>query len=330
MSTFPVAVIGTGFMGRTHFDAYRSLPDVEVCGIVSRTERVFDETIPVFPTVEALLRDTAPRLVSVCTPTRTHASLVEQLLSAGVDVVCEKPLALDEHTGLEMLRRADSLGRRLHVAHVLRFIEPYERMTELVRSGRLGKIGTVRLRRAVPPPAGADGWFLNQSESGGVELDLMVHDIDFLIGCFGPPEEVYAQKRVVGQTQTAIATFRFAGGAIAIAEASWGGVTELDYSCEVAGSEGNASFTSTPSAPLLIIRSTNPEAATVSAPLPVTASGEPYRRQLQSFVAESRAEASNTDARRQTLGTLRTCSMVSAAITSGRNVSASMTDGALA
>lgn len=320
MNTTPVAVIGSGFMGRTHLEAYRSLPEARVCGMVSRGARSLDPRVPVYRSVKELVRSAEPELVSVCTPTRTHPTLVEELLRAGVDVICEKPLALDEASALPLFDLADSLGRRLHVAHVVRFIEPYRRVAELIENGRLGAIGTIRMRRAVPPPTGTGGWFADRAESGGVELDLMIHDVDFLVGCLGVPRSVYAQRRQVGRVETVLATYEFADGAIAITEASWGGVTELDYACEVAGSRGNASFGSTPKAPLIVIDSTDPEAATLSTPLPAAASQDPYRLQLRHFLAATRAGRVDPAARAQSVATLRTSTMIAASIERGEAV----------
>lgn len=273
------AVVGTGFMGRTHLHAYRGVEGVELVGVVSRSRDEVDD-VPAFRSVTELIAEARPEIVSVCTPTALHPAAVRELAAAGVHVVCEKPLAGDVATAQSLLDGCAERGVHLFVAHVLRYFEQYVRAREVARSGELGRLSTVRLRRAVPTPSGVGDWFRDTEASGGVVLDLLIHDVDFLTGLLGAPTHVHARRRRVLATEHVVATLRFAGGELAFLEGSWGGVSALEYGCEIAGSDGTLAFDSAPRVPLRLERSEVP-GSVVEQPSNL----DPYREQLADFVA---------------------------------------------
>ncbi|MDQ2625211.1 MAG: Gfo/Idh/MocA family oxidoreductase, partial [Actinomycetota bacterium] len=211
-----------------------------------------------------------------------------------------------------LLQECAERGVHLFVAHVLRHFEQYVRAREVASSGELGRVSTVRLRRAVPTPSGAEDWFRDADASGGVVLDLLIHDIDFLIGLFGAPAHVHARRRRVAETEHVGATLRFAGGELAFLEGSWGGVSALEYGCEIAGSAGNLAFDSAPRVPLRLERLDG--GSVVEQP----SNRDPYREQLADFVSRrSGPPAPDTDA---VLAVL-VCAALDESARSGRTVS---------
>lgn len=272
------AVIGSGFMGRTHLQAYSDLPGVDVVGVVSRSASSV-AGVPAFGSVAELLERARPELVSVCTPTALHPAAVRELAAAGVDVVSEKPLAGDVATARALVEECQERGVHLFVAHVLRYFEQYVRAGAIARSGELGTVSTVRLRRAVPTPGQA--WFRNPAASGGVILDLLIHDIDFLLGLFGAPTHVFARRRIVGENEHVVATMRFTGGQLAFLDGAWGGVNGLEFGCEIAGSAGTLAFDSAPATGLRLERAGGELSSVVEQP----SSLDPYRAQLADFLA---------------------------------------------
>jgi len=166
-----IAVVGSGFMGRTHAQAMRDLPGVELAGIVHRGE--FDQT----------LRDPTIDAVDLCIPTDLHVRAAIDALRAAKHVLVEKPMALDAASCDRMIAEAALANRVLMVAHTLRFLPAYtslERVlaTEHVRAASF-------LRRCAEPDWAP--WLLDPVHSGGGVFDLLVHDVDIALHLFGPP-----------------------------------------------------------------------------------------------------------------------------------------------
>ncbi len=306
------AVVGTGFMGRTHLQAYRHIPGVDVVGVVSRSATSVDD-VPAFGSIAELLARARPDVVSVCTPTVLHPAAVRELAAAGVDIVCEKPLAGDPATAVALVAECHARGVHLFVAHVLRYFEQYARAAQVVAAGELGRVSTVRLRRAVPTPSGAEGWFRDAAASGGVVLDLLIHDIDFLLGVLGAPSHVYARRRAVLDTEHVVATLRFPTGELAFLEGAWGGTSALEYGCEIAGSDGTLAFDSAPKVPLRLER----PGAHVSTVVEQPSNRDPYRDQLADFVARCGGEPTPDEA---AVLAVRVCAALDRAVRTGRAV----------
>src|SRR6202011_195373 len=192
-----IGVLGSGFMGRTHTRAYAKIPGVDVAAVSSRhldkAEKLAgevgarattdDRTIIDDPTIDA---------ISNTLPTHLHPASTIAALTAGKHVLLEKPFALTAPECDSMIAAAKAGGRFLMVAHVLRFWGDYVSLVEFVQSGRLGKPLSAIAMRLSQMPACAD-WFLDPAQSGGVVLDLSVHDFDVLNWVLGAPKSVYGR-----------------------------------------------------------------------------------------------------------------------------------------
>src|ERR1700678_2373065 len=88
---FQMRLLGLGFMGRRHIEAYRSLPGVEV---VTRTSARFAHLQDPDALYEAMIGDPELDALDICLPTALHAPLTIAALDAGKHVLCEKPMAL--------------------------------------------------------------------------------------------------------------------------------------------------------------------------------------------------------------------------------------------
>lgn len=219
-----IGIVGVGTMGRVHADAYRRIgaelvgaydPDPEkLAEFVSRF------TVDPFRSYEELLLRVD--LVDVTAPTFVHEELAVRALEAGKDVILEKPLALDAASGRRILEAARASGRRLFVAMVVRFFPQYRRAAELARSGQLGRVGVVRLKRVLFPPG--PGWYRDPEKSGGMPVDLMIHDLDYVRWLLGDPVRVTARRSppVAGEVLEHVqAVLGYADGRMAIVEGGW-------------------------------------------------------------------------------------------------------------
>lgn len=114
--------------------------------------------------------------VVIATPTATHADLLVRACDAGVPAFCEKPVAPDLRTTLEVRDRAAKTGVPVHIGFQRRFDAGYVAARHAVLDGRLGDLHRVHLVTADPAPPGAD----YVRSSGGIFRDCHIHDFDIL------------------------------------------------------------------------------------------------------------------------------------------------------
>ena len=204
-----IAVVSLGFMGVTHLkswdnvigarlyavvdaDARRLTGDLSsVAGNMGGAGEKFDFTdIRRYHSLAEALADPAIDAVDICLPTDQHASAATAALRAGKHVLTEKPISLDFATAEAVIRQAESSGRILMAAHVLRFFPAYEKLTESLQNA--GPVRSALFRRRCAAP-GWSPWLQDPARSGGGILDLMIHDADFCISLWGMPESVRAR-----------------------------------------------------------------------------------------------------------------------------------------
>ena len=121
--------------------------------------------------------------ISICTPNYLHAPIAIYALERGVDVHCEKPIALNAIESQKIVDCKDKYRRKVMVALNNRFTNNAFFMKRYIKSGKLGEIyhakcGWIR-RRGIP---GKGSWFTNKNLSGGGPLiDLGVHLLDLTL-----------------------------------------------------------------------------------------------------------------------------------------------------
>jgi predicted dehydrogenase len=194
-----VAVLGGGFMGATHVEAYAGLDDrFEVVSVYSRSpenaERVAAR-VRARPVTEPWRSVTDPTVdaVDVCLPPLLHREACERAFAAGKHVLVEKPIALSLADAVAIEDAAAASGRVLMVANVCRYSAEYVEVERRVASGALGAPVAASAWRLSPPPDW-NGWMADPAQSGGVAVDLLVHDFDVLNWLLGPPRAVRAQR----------------------------------------------------------------------------------------------------------------------------------------
>jgi predicted dehydrogenase len=222
-------------------------------------------------------------IIDVCTPTALHKPMVLAAAEAGKHVICEKPIALTAEDARAMIDACR--GVRFFVGMVLRFFPQYRLARELVVEGRIGKPAVLRLKRvSYVPQKPPDDWYFNETMSGGMVLDLMIHDFDYVRWVAGDVERVYALKTSAagGPQQYVQAILRMRSGAIALVEGGWAnppGIfrTALDLS----GTDGLIEWSSDEPSPLFTLVPPKP-GETASVGLPITGlTDDPYTAELR-------------------------------------------------
>ncbi|GGR06883.1 Gfo/Idh/MocA family protein [Deinococcus ruber] len=275
-----VGLIGVGVMGRAHARAWSALPGA-FAGVYTPDDsaRQFARQHGVrgYDTLDELFANAD--IIDICTPTPSHLALTLAAARAGCHVCCEKPAALTVADALAMERGCQEAGVRLFVAHVLRFFPQYRAARELVVSGELGMPRVIRLNRVSAPPA-AGSWLLDEAQSGGAPLDLMLHDLDYARWLAGNVSEVYAvQSRRAGQVMVQ-ATLKHTGGAITLIEAGWAAPAGVFFtSLDIAGTAGATEWTSSAPPPLRFHGAPPQASPQEGAALPEL-EGDPYADEL--------------------------------------------------
>lgn len=275
-----VGIAGAGFMAEAHAIEYNQM-DVDVVGVASPSgpeEFIAEHGLgaTAYRDVERLCADAAIDYLDVCTPTHTHLELVRTAAEAGTDVFLEKPIAGSLEEANEIAAVAAEADLTLMVGHVVRFLPDYARAADL----DIGEPGVARARRLSPfPDWGSNDWFADREKSGGIFVDLAIHDLDYLRWCWGEVERVFARRYRDTHAEHGFTTIRFENGAVGYVEASWAQPSSRPFTkeLELAGDDGLVELSSEDETPYR--KWTEDETVVES---PHAKSG--YRRQLEHFV----------------------------------------------
>jgi myo-inositol 2-dehydrogenase / D-chiro-inositol 1-dehydrogenase len=247
-SPIGVAFLGLGRMGETHLRNLLGLPGVKVVVVADpRLEaaehgKALAGAEEATTDVERAINSPSVDAVVIVTPTNTHARLLEVAAKAGKAAFTEKPIALDLAETARVVDLIREAGIPVQLGFMRRFDPGYARAKQKIDTGELGRIELFRaLSRDTYPPSLE---FLRGS--GGLFLDMAVHDLDLARFLIGEVEEVNAWGTVLvderfseaHDADTAVTLLRFANGALGVIETSrhsnWG----YDIRTEIAGSVG--------------------------------------------------------------------------------------------
>ncbi len=220
-----------------HAESYvgsiRGLPDVELIGIadadLARGQKYAAQfNTRLFPSVEALLGE-KPDGVIVCAENANHRALVELAASAGVNVLCEKPLATSLEDASAMLDAAERAGVKLMTAFPMRFNAPVIETKRLIDNGALGQVYAANTTNQGECPKHHRAWFVDRKLAGGGALaDHIVHVTDLLRWYLSSEVvEVYAQSNAIlysGEVEVetgGLVMLTFANGVFATIDCSW-------------------------------------------------------------------------------------------------------------
>jgi predicted dehydrogenase len=286
-----IGIVGAGLMGATHAAAWAETPAV-IAGVLSaradEAQKLADQYgARAYSSYEALLA--AVDVVDICTPTHLHYEQVVAAARAGTPAVCEKPLARTLDQGRAMLAACRAAGTPLLVAHVVRFFPEYALAKAAVDAGQIGRPAVLRLHRGSFRPRKPEGnWFLDFDKSGGILLDMMIHDYDYARWIAGPVESVYARTISHSHADAPIdygmTILRHASGALSHIAGAWAyPPPTFRTAIEIAGDGGLIQHESAQTAPieLLLGRSSDggQEVGLPASPL----AESPYTTQIKEF-----------------------------------------------
>ena len=234
-----VGVIGFGFMGGVHFRSWQANKNAQVVAICAANpitdkakrgnidagnDELNLEGISIYTEIADLLASEKIDVVSITLPSYLHKSISIQCLDAGVHVLCEKPMALTVEDCDAMIAAANAAGKELMVGQCIRFWPVYTWIKQAVERGQFGSVRVADFSRLTYAPVwDANSWFSDSAKSGGIGLDLHIHDLDFIQHLFGIPKAIQAScmplgNGVPGHVQTQL---DYGDGRIISATASW-------------------------------------------------------------------------------------------------------------
>ncbi len=246
-----IAVIGTGRMGSVHVrNIVRLIPEanlVAICDIRLYVAQAVADELDIQRVVQdyhELLADPEIEAYLIATSTDTHDFIMKDIAAAGKHIFCEKPLALELDKIDEALAAIEEAGVKLQVGFNRRFDESFRRVREIVASGEIGRPCILRITNRDPDFPAME--FLRVS--GGMFLDMTIHDFDMARFQVGEVEEVYATGSVLlepelnefGDVDTNVVTLRFKNGAVGAIDNSRKAVYGYDQRLEVFCSNGTA------------------------------------------------------------------------------------------
>ena len=237
-----IGVVGRGFMGNMHLDAYASIRGAEVVAVCDTDKKKLKadataagniavgdgktawDKVAWYPDLDAMLKHPAIDVVDITLPTYLHANAAVKVFKASKHVICEKPMALTSKDAKRMIDAAKKARKRLFVGHCIRYWPVYAKAREIVQGGKYGKVVSARfVRLSLTPVWSWDNWLLDGKRSGGAALDLHIHDSDFVLYTFGAPKAVVSHGTGLkkGRIDHIVTSYEYGDGKLVIAEGGW-------------------------------------------------------------------------------------------------------------
>ncbi len=248
MAKLNVGVIGAGRIGKLHAEnLIKEFPNVKVAAIADPycdKEWAANVGIPVvYADYHDILNDSEIDAVLICSPTNTHSIITIEAAKAGKHIFCEKPIDYDLEKINNALKAVEEAGVTFQVGFNRRFDHNFSAVRNLINEDKLGDVQIVKVTSRDPNPPAIE----YVKVSGGLFLDMMIHDFDMMRFLSGSEvEEVFASGACLvdpaigeaGDIDTAIVTLKFKNGALGVIDNSRKAVYGYDQRVEVFGSNG--------------------------------------------------------------------------------------------
>ena len=262
-TTVRVGMLGSGFVADFYMDGMRDVRNGEVVANYSRSaERAagFGTRYGIerqYTTIEQLCADDEVDLVVIALPNHLHVEAVRIAAAAGKAIVCTKPLARTGAEAAEILRLVGEAGVMHGYAETEVFSPSVMKTEQMIRSGAIGDVLTVRAREAHSGPHAEHFWNAELA-GGGALLDMGCHTIEaarFFFGKDVAVTEAFAWGATLSHADkttaedNAIAMVKFANGGMSVSEASWSAKGGMELRNEITGSGGRL-ITDTTSTPM--------------------------------------------------------------------------------
>jgi predicted dehydrogenase len=245
-----VGIAGFGFMGRMHCRCWQEIPGAEIVAVCDANKNIvedvkketgniegatnyvdFDKTA-LYADFDEMISHADLDVLSLTLPTFMHADGSIKALEAGLHVLCEKPMALTVEDCGRMIDASASSGKTLQIGHCVRFWPEYAWAKKAVASGKYGRVVAAVFQRLSKAPLWSwDDWFMDEKRSGGMILDLHIHDSDFVNYLLGMPKAVQSHAaNWPGRGMAHVVTqYLFEEDMVITAEGGWSMMPTFDF-----------------------------------------------------------------------------------------------------
>lgn len=246
-----IAVLGAGRIGRMHAEHIaRRVSRAQVTTVVDLKPELAQSCAEACGiadfgvSVDHVLARSDVDAVAICTSSPTHTTIIEQAATAGKHIFCEKPIDLDLARIDHALSVVESKGVLFQVGFQKRFDNSYRRVRRAIDSGEIGEPHAAHLSSRDPAPPPIE--FLRSS--GGLFLDMMIHDFDMVCYLLGHDvASVYAAGSVrvdpaigaINDVDTATVVIEYHNGTLVTIQNSRLCTFGYDQRVEVFGSKGS-------------------------------------------------------------------------------------------
>ena len=217
--TLKFALLGAGRIGKVHARAISGNPDVELTVVADASaeaaKAISDRYGCRVSTIDAIAADPMLDAVIICTPTNTHADLIEMFARARKAIFCEKPVDLDVARAQACLEVVRDTRAKLMIGFQRRYDPHFSSVKKAIADGRIGEVEMIQIVSRDPGAPPID--YIRTS--GGIFRDMTIHDFDmarFLLS--EEPVSVYATASVL--TDKAIAGIDFDSASVTLTTAS--------------------------------------------------------------------------------------------------------------
>jgi myo-inositol 2-dehydrogenase/D-chiro-inositol 1-dehydrogenase len=165
-------------MGRVHLAALKASDQISLAGIVETADGVRadleGEGVPLFASPQELIDAGTAEGVLIAAPSPVHAALVSEFAAAGIPVLCEKPVGVSPEEAARARDAAVQAGVVLQVGYWRRFVPQLRELRARIEAGELGEIYQLSCMQWDQEPPSASF----RADSGGIAIDMGVHEID--------------------------------------------------------------------------------------------------------------------------------------------------------
>lgn len=227
MDKVRVGLVGLGGMGNGHYLAYKNITDMELVSICDirineLKNKITDSKVHLYDDLTKMLDNEKLDVIDIVTPSYLHADMVIECLNRGLNVLCEKPMTLTVEDCDRIKNTLKKTNKKFMTAHVVRFMDPYVFLKKEIEEKKLGKVLKGEFKRISSIPTWSyQDWMRNEKLSGGVGLDLSIHDIDFVQSVFGMPLKTNSIYRHLNNNSTYIISSLIYEDALITCEGTW-------------------------------------------------------------------------------------------------------------
>ena len=270
MARLNVGVIGVGRLGKVYVrDLAGRIPETRVVAVADPAAALAEQVAAEFDVPKsyadplALIDDPAVDAIVIVTPTHTHRELVLAAVDRRKPTFCEKPPALSLQEIAEMKRAIDASGLFFQMGFMRRFDTGYAAAKKQIEAGRIGQPLVFKATSRDPFRPSLE--YANPSSSGGMLIDMGIHDFDLARWFMGDVRSVaaigatiaYPELETVGDIDNAIASLTFNSGKLGVVDLTRSGIYGYDISTEILGLEGTIRIGYLRETPIMIMTKAN-------------------------------------------------------------------------